>query len=88
MSGLLSAKQHQALRNLLQGLVAREVADQLHAAGDLIDAMNERLSAITTMHGIAVELRWRWRDDLEHDLEPTVELMARTPAAGTVCMSF
>jgi hypothetical protein len=83
MSGLLSAKQHQALRNLLQGLVAREVADKLHAAGDLIDAMNERLSAITTTHGIGVELRWRQRDDLEQDLEPMVALMARAPDLRT-----
>src|SRR5690606_32514802 len=52
MRSLLSAKQHQALRNLLQGLVAREVADKLHAAGELIERMNARLSAITTSHGI------------------------------------
>lgn len=83
MTGLLSAKQHQALRNLLQGLVAREVADKLHAAGDLIEAMNERLSAITTTHGIGVELRWSRRDDLEQDLAPMVELMARPPDLRT-----
>jgi uncharacterized protein (TIGR02680 family) len=79
MSGLLSTKQHQALRNLLQGLVAREVAERLHAAGELIDRMNERLSAITTTHGIGVNLRWRRRDDLDPTLAETVDLLAKPP---------
>ncbi|MDH5672746.1 MAG: TIGR02680 family protein [Myxococcales bacterium] len=83
MKGLLSAKQDQALRNLLQGLVAREVAEKLHAAGELIAAMNRRLSAITTSHGIGVTLRWRQRDDLELDLAGTVRLLAKPPDLRT-----
>lgn len=84
MTGLLSTKQHQALRNLLQGLVAREVADKLHAASELIERMNERLSVITTSHGIGVKLRWRRRDDLDLTLVETVDLLAKPPDLRTV----
>jgi len=83
MTSLLSAKQDQALRNLLQGLVAREVADKLYAAEGLVAAMNRRLSAITTSHGIGVSLRWRRRDDLEDDLAPMVALLAKPPDLRT-----
>lgn len=83
MTSLLSAKQHQALRNLLQGLVAHEVAEKLHAAGELIARMNERLSAITTAHGIGVSLRWRRRDDLDPDLASTIDLLAKPPDLRT-----
>jgi hypothetical protein len=84
MAGLLSAKQDQALRNLLQGLVAREIAAKLHSAGELIRRMNERLAAITTSHGIGVKLRWRRRDDLDPTLSQTVELLAKPPDLRTV----
>lgn len=83
MASLLSAKQHQALRNLLQGLVAREIAGKLHAAGELIERMNERLSAIATSHGIGVRLRWRRRDDLDPALTETIDLLAKTPDLRT-----
>lgn len=83
MAGLLSIKQHQALRNLLQGLVAREVAEKLHAASELIERMNERLSTITTSHGIGVKLRWRRRDDLDPTLAQTVDLLAKPPDLRT-----
>ncbi|MBW4052946.1 MAG: TIGR02680 family protein [Proteobacteria bacterium] len=83
LAGLLSTKQHQALRNLLQGLVAREIAEKLHSASELIDRMNERLAAITTSHGIGVRLRWRRRDDLDPSLAETVELLAKPPDLRT-----
>ncbi len=83
LAGLLSTKQHQALRNLLQGLVAREIAEKLHSAGELIDRMNERLAAITTSHGIGVRLRWRRRDDLDPALAETIELLAKPPDLRT-----
>ena len=41
MASLLTAKQDQALRNLLQGLIAKEVADKLHAARELVALMND-----------------------------------------------
>ena len=83
MSSLLSAKQDQALRNLLQGLVAREVAEKLHAAGELVKRMNRRLDTITTSQGIGVSLRWRRRDDLDADLDGTVDLLAKPPDLRT-----
>jgi Putative exonuclease SbcCD, C subunit len=83
MTGLLSTKQHQALRNLLQGLVAREIAERLHAAGELIERMNERLSTIKTSHGIGVKLRWRRRDDLDPTLAETIALLAKPPDLRT-----
>ncbi|HVC30930.1 MAG TPA: TIGR02680 family protein [Steroidobacteraceae bacterium] len=83
LSSLLSTKQHQALRNLLQGLVAREIAGKLHAAAELIERMNERLSAITTSHGIGVRLRWRRREDLDPALAETIDLLAKTPDLRT-----
>jgi hypothetical protein len=83
MTGLLSTKQHQALRNLLQGLVAREIAEKLHAAGELIERMNDRLSAIKTSHGIGVKLRWRRRDDLDPTLAETIALLAKPPDLRT-----
>lgn len=83
MTSLLSAKQDQALRNLLQGLVAREVAQKLHAAGELVGRMNQRLDHITTSHGIGVSLRWRRRDDLDPALAGTVDLLAKPPDLRT-----
>ncbi|MHB1872661.1 MAG: TIGR02680 family protein [Steroidobacteraceae bacterium] len=83
LSSLLSTKQHQALRNLLQGLVAREIAGKLHAAGELVERMNERLSAITTSHGIGVRLRWRRREDLDPALAETIDLLAKMPDLRT-----
>jgi len=84
MSSLLSSKQDQALRNLLQGLVAREVAEKLYAARELVGRMNARLASIRTSHGIGVSLRWRQRDDLDSDLVRTVGLLAKRPELRSV----
>ena len=83
MTSLLTAKQDQALTNLLQGLVAREVAEKLHAASELVARMNRRLDTITTSHGIGVSLRWRRRDDLDPDLAGTIDLLATPPDLRT-----
>ncbi|HEX6421453.1 MAG TPA: SbcC/MukB-like Walker B domain-containing protein, partial [Acidimicrobiales bacterium] len=83
MSSLLSAKQDQALRNLLQGLIAREVAHKLHAARELVQRMNARLDTITTSQGIGVSLRWTRRDDLDPALAGTIGLLAKPPDLRT-----
>jgi hypothetical protein len=83
LAGLLTAKQDQALRNLLQGLIAREIADKIHAAGELVDLMNGRLGQVTTSHGIGVTLRWHRRDDLDAGLTQTIGLLARPPDLRT-----
>ena len=63
LQALLSEKQDQALRNLLQGLIAREVAEKMFQASRLIDRMNDRLGSVTSTHGIGVRLRWRQSQD-------------------------
>ncbi len=78
-SSLLTAKQDQALRNLLQGVVATEVAAKLFAAGELVKLMNKRLSTVTTAHGIGASLRWRRRDDIDGDLAGIIDLLAKSP---------
>jgi uncharacterized protein (TIGR02680 family) len=83
LTALLSSEQDGALRNLLQGLVAREVAEKLHAAGDLIARMNRRLDEVKTTHGIGVSLRWRRRDSLDPELTTMVDLLSRPPDLRT-----
>ena len=67
------------MRNLLQGVVAKEVAEKLFAAGELVKLMNRRLSTVTTAHGIGASLRWRRRDDIDADLAGTIDLLAKSP---------
>jgi hypothetical protein len=83
LAALLSAEQDNALRNLLQGLVAREIAEKLHAASDLVRRMNKRLSSITTSHGIGVSIRWRLRDGLDEDRSEMVALLSKPPDLRT-----
>lgn len=81
--GLLTAQQTDALRNLLQGLVAKEVAEKLHTARELVDRMNERLRGVRTTHGIGTSLRWKRRDDLSEDLSTMVDLLSSPPDLRT-----
>ncbi|MGH9209508.1 MAG: TIGR02680 family protein [Acidimicrobiales bacterium] len=83
MAGLLSAKQDQALRNLLQGLIAREVATKLHAARELVQLMNGRLRTVMTSQGIGVSLRWQRRDDLDPETVGMIGLLAKAPDLRT-----
>ncbi|HET9692171.1 MAG TPA: TIGR02680 family protein, partial [Acidimicrobiales bacterium] len=76
LTSLLSAEQDRALRNLLTGLVASEVAEKVLAAAALVTRMNARLDQVTTAHGIGVSLRWKRKDDLSGTLATLVELMA------------
>ena len=78
-AGLLDSKQADALRELLQGMVAREMATKVTGAVRLIDLMNERLSGVTTAHHVGVRLRWRRRRDLDQVTARMVELLAIVP---------
>ena len=75
-SGLLTTKQDQALRNLLQGLIAKEVADKMLAARELVELMNARLSGVTTSHGVGTTLRWRRRRDLDDAVTSMIDLLS------------
>lgn len=83
LTTLLSSEQEGALRNLLQGLVAREVAEKLHAARDLIARINRRLDEVRTTQGIGVSVRWKRRDGLDPDLATMVDLLSRPPDLRT-----
>ncbi|MFC5136938.1 TIGR02680 family protein [Actinomycetospora rhizophila] len=78
-TSLLSAQQDQALRNLLHGRIAREVADALFAARELVDRMNRILKGVTSSQGIGVRLDWRPRGDLDPETATALELLGKHP---------
>jgi hypothetical protein len=80
---LLSAQQDQALRNLLHGRIAREVADALFAARELVGRMNRILKGVTSSQGIGVRLEWRPRSDLDPDTATALELLGKHPDLRT-----
>ncbi len=81
--GLLTAQQDQALRNLLHGRVAHEVARALFEAGELVAAMDGILEEVTTSQGIGVQLEWRHRGDLDPATATALRLLAKDPDART-----
>ncbi|MDT7741840.1 MAG: hypothetical protein QOE59_918, partial [Actinomycetota bacterium] len=82
-TSLLSAQQDQALRNLLHGRIAREVADALFAARELVGRMNRILKGVTSSQGIGVRLEWRPRSDLDADTATALELLGKHPDLRT-----
>ncbi|WP_345342670.1 SbcC/MukB-like Walker B domain-containing protein, partial [Actinomycetospora succinea] len=78
-TSLLSAQQDQALRNLLHGRIAREVADALFSARELVDRMNRILQGVTSSQGIGVRLDWRPRGDLDPETATALELLGKHP---------
>ena len=82
-ASLLTAQQDQALRNLLQGVIAQEVSRKLHAARELVDGMNKRLGTVSTAHGISARLRWTRSTTVDESLLPVVELMSKLPELRT-----
>jgi uncharacterized protein (TIGR02680 family) len=82
-TSLLSAQQDQALRNLLHGRIAREVADALFAARELVVRMNRILTGVTSSQGIGVRLEWRPRSDLGPDTATALELLGKHPDLRT-----
>jgi len=78
-AGLLDRKQADALRELLQGMVAREMATKVTGAARLIELMNQRLGGVTTAHLVGVSLRWRRRRDLDQATARMVDLLASVP---------
>jgi len=82
-AALLTSEQDEALRNLLQGLVAHEVSEKVHTATDLVGRINDRLGTVTTAHGIGVSVRWVRRRDLDPGLAGMVDLLAKPPELRT-----
>ena len=83
VDGLLNAKQNNALHELLQGLIAREIAEKIDAANRLVTQTNKRLREISTAHGVGVKLRWRRSAELDADAARMVELLATIPDLRT-----
>ena len=77
--GLLDRKQADALRELLQGLIATEIAEKVHRAGKFVDLMNGRLTSVATAHDVGVRLRWRRSPELDAPTARMVELLATRP---------
>lgn len=83
LAGLLDHKQQDALRELLQGLIAKEIAEKMHGAGHLIELTNERLRSVATAHRVGVRLRWRRSPELDTATKRMVELLAKPPDLRT-----
>ena len=79
LASLLDRKQSDALRELLQGLIARELAEKVHGAGEFVELMNGRLASVATAHDVGVRLRWRRSPELDASTARMVELLATRP---------
>ena len=64
-------------------MVARELAEKLHVAADLVRRINQRLDEVRTGQGIGVSLRWRRRDGLDADVITMVDLLSKPPDLRT-----
>lgn len=80
---LLDRKQRDALRKLLQGMIAREIAEKIHGAGHLVELMNKRLRPVTTAHQVGVRLRWRRSPELDQTTARMVDLLSKLPDLRT-----
>ena len=83
MAGLLDRKQQDALRELLEGLIANEIALKMHSAKRMVDLMNRRLGSVSTAHRVGVRLRWRRSQELEPATARMVDLLAKQPDLRT-----
>ena len=79
LAGLLERKQADALRELLQGLIATEIAEKAHGAGTFVELMNRRLASVATAHEVGVRLRWRRSPELDAPTARLVELLVTRP---------
>ena len=83
VAGLLSRKQDDALRELLQGLIASEIAQRIFDAERLVEHVNRRLGEVTTAHRVGVRLRWRRSRELDDATARMVELLSKRPDVRT-----
>ena len=83
VAGLLNRKQDDALRQLLQGMIAKEIAEKIDDAERLVEHMNRRLGAVATAHRVGVRLRWRRARGLDNATARLVELLSKRPDVRT-----
>ena len=79
LANLLDHKQRDALRELLQGRIASELAEKVDGAARLVKLMNERLGSVSTAHQVGVRLRWRRSPELDPPTARLVELLGTRP---------
>ena len=83
MAALLDHKQSEALRVLLQGLIAKQIAERVHGAARLVERMNKRLGAVKTAHDVGVRLRWRRSGELDPATSTMIDLLTKLPDLRT-----
>ena len=76
---LLAAEEQNALRALLEGLIASELADRMHRCSEMVRRMNEILGPIRTTQQIGASLRWQRKRDLDDETAHMVDLLAKQP---------
>ena len=76
---LLATEEQKALRALLEGLIASELADKMHRCNEMVQRMNEILDPIRTAQQIGASLRWNRRGDLDNATAQMVDLLAKPP---------
>ena len=75
----LAAEEQNALRALLEGLIASELADRMHRCSEMVRRMNEILGPIRTTQQIGASLRWQRKRDLDDETAHMVDLLAKQP---------
>ena len=83
MGALLDHKQSEALRELLQGRIAREIAERVHGAAKLVERMNERLAGVRTAHDVGVRLRWQLSGEIDQATRSMIDLLTKLPDLRT-----
>ena len=76
---LLASEEQNALRALLEGLIASELADKMHRCSEMVRRMNEILGPIRTTQQIGAGLRWQRKRDLDEATAQMVDLLAKPP---------
>ena len=80
---LLAAEEQNALRALLEGLIASELADKMHRCTEMVQRINEILRPIRTTQQIGASLRWQREKDLDDATAHMVDLLAKPPGMRT-----
>ncbi len=82
-SSALGTGQEAQLRDLLQGAIAKEVAERSHAAKELVAKMRRHIQELSTGSQIGVDIRWHIDPSLDADTKRMVELMSMLPDTRT-----
>ena len=82
-SKVLADGQESQLRDLLQGAIAKEVAEKSHAAKELMSKMKRHIRKLSTASEIGVDIRWDMEPSLDPETKRMVELLSMLPDTRT-----